>query len=75
MKMVQQENTTLEEKDTTMISYDVLEQGEIEVLKALIDRDKWDLVLNEFGGEIEVAEMLDINFTELREWMKFWLED
>jgi|TARA_X000000950_G_scaffold288492_1_gene405528 hypothetical protein len=59
-----------------MISYELLDEEEVKILKMLIDPLKWDDVLTEYGSETALERELDfIGPHELDRWKEFWLEE
>ncbi len=58
-----------------MISFELLDDEEVKILKMLIDRFKWDDVASEFGGESGVERELGLSPVEFIHWKEFWLEE
>lgn len=57
-----------------MISYELIDDEELEVLKMLIDEEKWEEVKEEFGGEMLLQRHLGLLPHEFNEWKAFWLD-
>jgi hypothetical protein len=69
-------DTTYATKEiTSMISFELLDDEELTVLKKLIDPDRWDSVISEYGSEIQLERELGLLPHEFLEWKSFWLED
>jgi|DEB0MinimDraft_6_1074348.scaffolds.fasta_scaffold11522_7 hypothetical protein len=56
-----------------MISFELIDDEELEVLRLLIDKERWDTVLSEFGSEMELERKLGMMPHEFTEWKNFWL--
>lgn len=58
-----------------MTSYELIDYDEFKLLKFLIDKDKWDDVVSDYGSEIAIQ--LELGFTpqEMEQWKEVWLED
>ena len=62
------------EKDVTMISYELLDFEELDVLRKLIDPLRLDDVISEYGSERDLQEYLGLDEFEFEEWKKVWFE-
>ena len=76
MKTAQEAGILYVEKGILMISYELLDDEEVKILKMLIDPMKWDEVTSEFGGESGVEmELGFVSSVELNHWKEFWLDE
>jgi hypothetical protein len=60
---------------TSMISFELLNDEELVVLKKLIDTSRWDSVVSEYGSESLLERELGLMPHEFLKWKSFWLED